>query len=238
MNILVYNEFTFNQHHECCLKYYPQGLHNTIKDFLEKADSSNRVTCYTLDTVNAITDEVLNNTDVVFWWGHCNHDDVPNDVARRVADHVNRGMGLCVLHSGHYSKPFKLLMGTSCSLSWREAEELERIWIVEPSHPIARGLGEYFELEHEEMYGERFDVPAPDELVMMGWFKGGDVFRSAIVYNRGYGKVFYFQPGHETHPTYFNANIQKIMNNAANYLKSGIRVAPIESPNRKMIEQM
>lgn len=128
-------------------------------------------------------------------------------------------MGLLVLHSGHFSKIFKKLMGTSCDLKWREADDKERLWVIDPTHPIVSGLGSYIELEKEEMYGEHFDIPAPDELVFVSWFEGGEVFRSGATYKRGRGKVFYFRPGHETYPTYHNQEIQTVIKNAVNWLK-------------------
>ncbi len=146
------------------------------------------------------------------------------------------GMGLVVLHSGHFSKLFKRLMGASCDLKWREADERERIWVVAPGHPIAAGLGEHFELAREEMYGEFFDIPAPDELVFVSWFQGGEVFRSGCCYTRGAGRIFYFRPGHETYPTYYDANVQRVIANAARWaaptagvmLRYGHRPQPLE----------
>lgn len=130
-------------------------------------------------------------------------------------------MGLIVLHSAHFSKIFKSLMGTSCDLKWREADEKERIWVIDPSHPIAAGLGEYFELEREEMYGEHFDIPAPDELILVSWFEGGEVFRSGCTYYRGNGKIFYFRPGHETYPTYYDENVLKVISKRSQMGGSG-----------------
>ena len=128
-------------------------------------------------------------------------------------------MGLIALHSSHFSKIFVKLMGSSCTLKWREIGEKERLWVVEPGHPIAEGINEYIELEHEEMYGERFDIPQPDTLVFLGWFQGGEVFRSGCCYHRGNGKVFYFQPGHESYPIFHNENILKVIKNAVEWAK-------------------
>ncbi len=125
-------------------------------------------------------------------------------------------MGFIALHSAHFAKPFKLLMGTSCSLRWRD-NEYERVWCVNPGHPIAGGIPPYFELENEEMYGEFFDIPQPESLVFTGWFRSGEVFRSGCCWTRGLGRVFYFQPGHETNPTYHNPIIQRIICNAVRW---------------------
>ena len=149
------------------------------------------------------------------WWGHVAHGEVNDAVVDRVHARVLDGMGLVVLHSGHFSKIFRRLMGTTCDLKWREAGERERIWVVDPAHPIAAGLGESFEIEHEEMYGEHFDIPAPDRLVLVSWFQGGEVFRSGCCYQRGRGRIFYFRPGHETYPTYFTADVRRVIANAA-----------------------
>ena len=183
---------------------------------------------------HGLTDEVLDNTDVLIWWGHRAHGEVRDDIVEKVQQRVLMGMGLIVLHSGHHSKIFKKLMGTSCNLKWREASENERLWVTDPTHPIVEGIGEYIELEREEMYGEFFDIPTPDSLVFIGWFKGGDVFRSGCCYNRGYGKVFYFQPGHETYPTYHQEDIQKVIINAVKWAKPTKKIDKLVAPNIKV----
>jgi len=154
---------------------------------------------------------------VLTWWGHKAHAEVRDEIVARVHTRVLDGMGLIVLHSGHESKIFQRLMGTTCALKWREADDNERIWVLEPGHPIAEGLGETIELAEEEMYGERFDIPAPETLVFVSWFKGGEVFRSGCCYTRGRGKIFYFRPGHESYPTYFNPEIRRVIANAARW---------------------
>jgi trehalose utilization protein len=163
-----------------------------------------------------LTDEVLKNTDVLTWWGHGAHNKVEDEIVDKVHQRVLAGMGLIVLHSGHFSKIFKKLMGTTCNLKWREADEKERIWTVQPGHPIAAGIGEYFELT-EEMYGEFFDIPQPEQLIFVSWFEGGEVFRSGCTYTRGSGKIFYFRPGHETYPTYYNPQVMKVIANAVRW---------------------
>jgi trehalose utilization protein len=121
------------------------------------------------------------------------------------------------LHSAHYSKIFRRLLGTTCSLTWREAGERERVWNCAPGHPITRGIGDYFELEASEMYGEPFGIPAPDQQILISWFKGGEVFRSGCTWTRGNGRVFYFSPGHETYPIYHQEPVQRILRNAATW---------------------
>ena len=195
---------------------YPEGIHGAIAQGLREA-SGFEVGTATLDEPDhGLTDEVLENTDVLIWWGHAAHAEVRDAIVDKVHARVLEGMGLVVLHSGHHSKIFRRLMGTTCSLLWREADERERIWVIEPGHPIANGLTEpYFELPQEEMYGEIFDVPPPDTLVFISWFQGGEVFRSGCCYHRGRGKIFYFRPGHETYPTYFHPQVRQVIANAA-----------------------
>jgi len=154
---------------------------------------------------------------VLLWWGHKDHGAVTDAIVERVAKRVWEGMGLIVLHSGHFSKIFKRLMGSPCALSWREAGERERLWVVSPGHPIAQGLGPYFELEHEEMYGEPFSIPEPLETVFISWFQGGEVFRSGVTYRRGAGNIFYFRPGHETYPSYHDATVAMVLRNSVRW---------------------
>jgi trehalose utilization protein len=216
LRVTVWNEGVHEKTHEEARKVYPDGMHTVIAKALR--DQGLTVRTATLEeSEHGLTEAVLAETDVLTWWGHMAHDRVDDKIVERVHKRVLEGMGLVVLHSGHFSKIFKKLMGTSCDLKWREANERERIWVVEPGHPIAEGLGEYFEIPHEEMYGERFDVPAPDTIVLLSWFQGGEVFRSGCCYQRGLGKIFYFRPGHETFPTYYQPEVQRVIYNGVRW---------------------
>ena len=234
IKVTVWHEYAHEKIDENVRKIYPDGMHIAIKNFL-KDDFEVRTA--TLDDEECgLTKEVLDNTDVLIWWGHMAHGKVPDDVVDRVYDAVLSGMGLIVLHSGHHSKIFKKLMGTPCNLSWREDGDMERIWVVNPAHPIAKGLDSYFEIEHEEMYGEPFRIPEPDETVFIGWYEGGEVFRSGVTYHRGNGKIFYFQPGHESYPTYYNKNVQIVIKNAVNWAAPSYRNDDVlTGPNVKKI---
>ena len=214
LRVTVWNEFVHEKKNERIAEIYPEGIHGAIRQMLS-TDPNLELRTATLDMPeHGLTDEVLNSTDVLLWWGHCAHQKVDDAVAAKVAQRVLDGMGLIVLHSGHMSKPFIKLMGTCCRLKWRENDEKERIWVIEPAHPIARGLPEYIELEQEETYGERFEIPTPDELVFISWFSGGEVFRSGCCYKRGLGKIFYFRPGHEEYPTFYRKDITQVLKNA------------------------
>ena len=200
--------------------HYPNGMHETIAAGLRECLTHATVSTATLqEPHHGLTAKRLAETDVLTWWGHMAHDKVADDVVDLVQKRVLEGMGLIVLHSGHYSKIFRRLMGTTCSLTWREADERERLWVCNPGHPIARGLDRNFELPAEEMYGEPFAIPAPDEQVFISWFEGGDVFRSGCCWNRGNGKIFYFRPGHETYPTYHNPIVRKVIANAVEWAR-------------------
>ena len=215
IRVTVWNENVHDRTDERVKAIYPGGLHGAIAAALGK-DARFTVRTATLDQPEqGLPDEVLNGTDVLFWWGHCAHDQVEDALVERIACRVRDGMGLVVLHSGHYSKVFRRLMGTECRSKWWEAGDRERIFTVLPGHPIAAGLPEYFELPQEETYCEHFNIPTPDELVFISWFSGGAVLRSGCCYHYGAGKIFYFQPGHETFPTYLDKNIRRVLVNAA-----------------------
>ena len=224
IRVTVWNEFVHEQTNEEIKKLYPKGMHGAIADHLGK-DAEFEVRAATLDEPeHGLTNAVLAETDVLLWWGHAAHEKVQDEIVDRVQKRVHEGMGLIVLHSGHMSKIFRKLMGTSCILKWREIGEKERIWVIEPGHPIAEGLPEHFELEHTEMYGERFEIPAPDHLIFVSWFQGGEVFRSGCCYYRGLGKIFYFRPGHETFPIYYDKNVLRVLTNAVRW------TAPCDGP--------
>lgn len=218
IRVTVWNEGVHEKTHEEVRSVYPNGIHEVIASGLREHGFESVRTAALDDPEHGLTDEVLAQTDVLTWWGHMAHnrveDETVDKIYRRI---VLDGMGLVVLHSAHFSKIFKRLMGTSCDLKWREAAEKERLWVINPGHPISAGLADYFEVPHEEMYGEYFDIPQPDELVFVSWFQGGEVFRSGCCFHRGRGKIFYFRPGHETYPTYFQKEIRLVIANAVRW---------------------
>ncbi|MCW5879636.1 MAG: ThuA domain-containing protein [Anaerolineae bacterium] len=225
LRVTVWNEYRHEHNSPTVRAVYPEGIHSTIADGLRSYGYQVRTA--TLDQPeHGLPADILDATDVLIWWGHMAHDQVDDAIVERVHQRVLGGMGLIVLHSGHFSKIFKRLMGTTCDLKWREGNDHERLWVIAPGHPIADGLGETIEIEHEEMYGEHFDIPAPETLVFISWFNGGEVFRSGCCYTRGAGKIFYFRPGHESYPTYYHPDVQRVMANAVRW------AAPVAGPSR------
>lgn len=232
IRVTVWNEYVHEREIPEIARVYPDGIHGCISEFLSKEENIT-VTTATLDMeYNGLSQEVLDNTDVLIWWGHCKHDDVSDETVKRVQTRVLSGMGLIALHSAHFSKIMKTLLGTSMNLQWRDNDS-ERLWCINPSHPIAKNVPECIVLPNEEMYGEPFDIPKPDDVIFLGWFEGGEVFRSGCTYTRGNGRIFYFQPGHEAYPIYYNDDIRRIIVNAVNWSYSGINSA-IECKNRPL----
>ncbi|MBH5319921.1 ThuA domain-containing protein [Paenibacillus sp. GSMTC-2017] len=237
IRVTVWNEYRHERHNEHVASIYPQGIHHAIGSYLGTQDRIEVRTATLDEPEHGLTDDVLNGTDVLIWWGHLAHNEVRDDIAEKVRSRVLDGMGLIVLHSGHASKLFERLLGTKTgNLKWRDNGEKERIWVIEHGHPIANGLGDYFEIPKEEMYGERFEIPAPDELVFISWFEGGEVFRSGCCYRRGKGKLFYFRPGHETFPVYHQPEVLKVISNAVYWAEPtvgattrGGRTEPLEN---------
>ncbi len=217
VRVTVWNEFRHEKDSShAASQIYPDGMHAPIAGWLRQQGME--VGTATLDEPeHGLTQELLDKTDVLVWWGHLAHGEVCDEIVDRVQLRVLSGMGLVVLHSGHHSKIFRRLMGTTGHLKWREADERERIWVVEPGHPIAAGIDRFIELDRVEMYGERFDIPAPDTLVFISWFEGGNVFRSGCCWNRGRGRIFYFRPGHESFPHFHNEQILRVISNAVNW---------------------
>ncbi len=217
INVTVWNEFSFSCQCKEALEVYPNGHHETIKEFLN-AEEDIQAVAVTMDMPEqGLTDELLKKTDVLIWWGHCRHDDISDVLVEKIARRVQEGMGLIFLHSAHLSKPFKRIVGASGQLCWGENGERERLWVCAPWHPIAKGLPAYIDLPKEEMYGEPFGIPEPETTVFTCWYQGGRVFRGGVTFRRGAGKIFYFQPGHETFPTYYDPQIQKVIVNAVRW---------------------
>lgn len=218
MNVLVWNEHLHEQSDSAVQAVYPEGIHRAIADQLEAGLGRASISTATLaDPEHGLTAQRLERTDVLIWWGHLGHHLVSGEVVARVHERVLQGMGLIVLHSGHLSKIFTRLMGTTCNLRWREAEDRELVWCVAPQHPIAAGVKQPLVIPRHEMYGEFFDIPVPDELVFISSFTGGEVFRSGCCFHRGKGRVFYFSPGHETYPVYHQPQIGQVLCNAVRW---------------------
>jgi trehalose utilization protein len=215
MNITVWNENVHERTEEHVRELYPDGIHGALAGALAGVGS---VTTATQEQpAHGLPPEVLGRTDVLTWWGHAAHDDVDDAVVDRVQAAVLGGMGLVVLHSGHFAKIFKRLLGTSCTLRWRNEGERELVWTVAPSHPIAEGVPHPIVIEAQEMYGEHFDIPEPDELVFVSSFAGGEVFRGGCCFRRGRGRIFYFSPGDQDYPVYHHPDIQRVIANAVRW---------------------
>lgn len=241
MKVTVFSEYgKAHRENPEVIKQHPHGIHQTLKELFGGAGMDVvAVWQDDGDDGSMLTDEILDGTDVLVWWGHCMHENVSDALVEKIIKRVQCGMGCVFLHSAHMSKPFRRLLGTGCTLKWREVNERERLWVTAIAHPIAAGLPEHIELTDEEMYGEHFDIPAPDELVFIGWFEGGEVFRSGVTYTRGKGKIFYFQPGHESNSSYRNPAVRRILVNAVNWAAPAFPIGkPAECPRVDPLEKI
>ena len=236
-HVTVWGEFRHEKKNPKVAAIYPEGMHETSAGFLRKDEELDVSTAWLDQPDHGLGGDVLEKTDVLVWWGHMAHGEVSDSIVEQVRRRVLEGMGLIVLHSGHYAKIFKAIMGTTCSLKWRESTDKERIWNIAPHHPITQGSGEYFEIPAEEMYGEPFGIPTPDELIFISWFTGGEVFRSGANWQRGTGRVFYFRPGHETYPAYHQTEVQRVITNGVRWARPTVRI-PDSCPNSPALEPL
>jgi trehalose utilization protein len=236
IRVVVWGE-NYHEHDEkkpIVREIYPRGMHTTIAEGIVENLAATDVRTVTFDQPeHGLPRDLLASTDVLVWWGHARHDAVADDVAQRVVERVLEGMGFVALHAAMHSKPFLRLMGTSCNLRWREAGDRELVWVVNPGHAIATGLPPVIAVPEQEMYGEYFDIPPPDDLVFVSSFTGGEVFRSGCCFTRGKGRIFYFSPGHETYPVYHQPEIRKVIANAVQwaYNSRPVAVERTSSPN-------
>ncbi len=230
---LVWGENVHEQENAIVREIYPDGMHACIAGALAEDGGITAATATLQEPEHGLSEARLAQADVLLWWGHAAHGDVADEIVTRVQARVWQGMGLIVLHSGHFSKIFRRLMGTPCSLTWREAGERERLWVINPAHPIVEGIGPMIELPNAEMYGEPFAVPEPMETVFVSWYEGGEVFRSGLTWQRGGGRIFYFQPGHEVYPIYHNTQVRQVLRNAVKWAHNPQKWAdPDAAPNR------
>ncbi|MEN0085796.1 MAG: ThuA domain-containing protein [Leifsonia sp.] len=232
LRVTVWNEGVHEATQPEIAAIYPHGIHGAIAEGLREllGDEVEVRTATLDDPEHGLSEKALDETDVLLWWGHIAHDRVSDEVVERVRQHVLGGMGLIVLHSGHFSKIFIRMLGTTCSLRWRNPQggERELVWNVNPTHPIAEGVEQPIVIEAQEMYGEFFDIPTPDDLVFISSFTGGEVFRSGVTFTRGRGKIFYFSPGDQEYPVYFHPQVRRVLANGVRWAApvSGARQAP------------
>ena len=229
IRVTIWNEFEHERAEgdfgNLIRSFYPHGIHEALKANLAADDLE--ITAVSLDMPEqGLPDDLLAKTDVLLWWGHCAHHKVADALVDKVQKRIQEGMGLIILHSGHYSKIFRRMLGTTCSLRWRECGEKERVWVVDQQHPIAQGVPDSFVVPHTEMYGEPFMIPAEAHVVFISWYEGGNVFRSGVTFQRGAGKIFYFSPGHETFPIYNQPEVVKVLGNAVRW------AAPVLPPQK------
>jgi trehalose utilization protein len=237
VKVTVWNEFRHERNRPDVRSIYPDGMHAVIANAIGAAGD---IVCRTAtldEPGHGLSAERLRDTDVLVWWGHAAHGEVSDDIAGQVRREVLAGMGFVALHAAAGSKVFRGLMGTHCTFKWREAGERERIWTINPSHPVAEGLPESWMLREEEMYGEPFTVPTPDDVVFISWFAGGEVMRSGCCWQRGHGRVFYFRPGHESHPTYHDPNVTRVIANACRWARRRVTIDSSASYNSPPLEQ-
>ena len=238
IRVTVWNEFQHERESQAIREIYPEGIHGAIAEGLSAAKGFQVRTATLDESEHGLTEEAADSTDVLIWWGHKAHAQVEDRIVARVQQRVLAGMGLIVLHSAHMSKIFRAVLGTGCTLKWREAGERERLWNIDPAHPITQGIGEYIELPNTEMYGERFDIPSPDRVIFISWFEGGEVFRSGCTFERGNGRIFYFRPGHEAYPIYYNQSVIRILANAVQWAKPRINVPQDGCPKVEPLEKI
>jgi trehalose utilization protein len=228
IRVTVWHEYRHEKKNPKVAEIYPQGMHEAIASYLRKCEGLTVRTATQDEPEHGLSEEVVNNTDVMIWWGHIAHREVNEAVVDRLYTRVLAGMGLVVLHSGHFSKIFQKLMGTSCNLKWRDTGERETLWVTRPGHPIVKDIDDHFVIEREEMYGEFFDIPEPECTFLISTFAGGEVFRSGCTWTRGLGKIAYFRPGHETFPTYHDPRVLKVIENATRWAQPTPGPGPLD----------
>jgi trehalose utilization protein len=203
-------------------KVYPNDINTAIAEGLKELQGWEVVVANLSDPDQGLPDKVLNRADVLIWWGHQKHDQVKNELVDKIVKRVKEdGMGFISLHSSHFAKPNKKLMGTACSWGAYVGDSITlKVTVKSPEHPIAKDVKE-FTLEHSERYSDPYAVPKPKAVVFEGvaTLKNGgtDPSQQGLTWEIGKGKVFYFQAGHETNPVFFDPNIRKIIANAVQW---------------------
>jgi trehalose utilization protein len=228
INVLVWDE---QQDVQVKSGAYKNFLGNAVAEFLSKTDGLQVVSANINEPDQGLADDRIAAADVVVWWGHVRHKDVNDSKVESIVAKVKAGKaGFVALHSAHYSKPFKNLMGTNCGFKKVDANKnegfVQHLRVVSPMHPIAKGVKD-FDIPKTEIYGEPFEVPMPDAIVLYGHWDTGDSFPDVCCWTVGGkgvssaaakaanpgGRVVYFRPGHETFPIFHQPEVQRVVTN-------------------------
>lgn len=213
VNALVWSEGTEPE------DVYPDGIRAVIADAL-KADGIDTRTRSIEDKQQGVIDADLAWADVLLWWGHLKHDEITDETVDRIEDAVREdGLGFISLHSSHYARPFKRLVDASGDLGeYRfDDDESESVGVVAADHPIAEGVDD-FTIPEAEMFGDPFDVPEPETVVLHSMYSNGDEeMDSGITFQFGEGRGFYLRSGHEEFEIYYMNEIQQILVNATRW---------------------
>lgn len=214
VNALVWSEGTEPE------DVYPRGVRGPIADYLSEETDIEARTRSIEDEDQGVSGDDLEWADVILWWGHLRHDDVTDETVDRIEEHVREnGVGFVSLHSAHYARPYKRLIGMSGDLGGHRLtdDESEYVEVCAPDHPIAEGVDD-FTLPEVEMFGEPYDIPEPETVVLHSEYSEGDEeFRSGVTFEFGEGRGFYLRPGHEEFEIYLDDNIQRIVTNATRW---------------------
>lgn len=172
------------------------------------------------DPDQRISDELLKKTDVLIWWGHKKHGDVKDALVDKIEKRVKEeGMGFIALHSAHFAKPNKRIMGTPCTFAAYVCDNKENVVSVAmPNHPICKGVAKTFTVANDERYSDPYAVPTPDAVPLTAIQVRNDGTKEeakmGFCWTVGKARMFYLQMGHETNPIYFDPEIRKVMANA------------------------
>lgn len=201
---------------------YPYDVNTAIAEGLQPLKDWQIITASITDPDQGLSDDLLNSTSVLIWWGHQKHGDVKDELVAKIVRRVKEGgMGFIATHSAHYSKPLKALLGTNCGWKYYTDDGARVDLIVKsPKHPIAKGV-KNFTVPKTERYGDPFEVPPAETVVFDGIYTlpngTKENAQQGMTWSVGKGRVFYFQPGHESYPIYFQEEIRHIFRNGVQW---------------------
>jgi trehalose utilization protein len=91
---------------------YPNFLGNHLAEYLRNSERGRgaRLQVRSVgidDPEQGLSSDVLDNCDVLVWWGHQRHGEISADTAKGIVRRITSGqLSLIALHSAHWSRPF------------------------------------------------------------------------------------------------------------------------------------
>lgn len=116
IHVLIWDEQQTEQQ-----EVYPNFLGNQLAKHLRKQEHLSVVVVTPDDPQQGLSDENLDQADVLIWWGHRRHKEITPETGQKIVARIQSGdLQMIALHSAHFATPFMEAMAA------RTRQDVER----------------------------------------------------------------------------------------------------------------